>query len=80
MDRIEISANLLIHDETEWQKRGLSQTASGYGAKLMTRWKVMHKGKFRRIYAINYGNSGSTFIILDKKRVFVDVIGTPLAC
>ena len=42
--------------------RGLSWTAAGYGARLPTRYMVQVNGKWRRVYAICYSNSGTMFI------------------
>lgn len=46
----------------EWQKRGLSYTATGYGAKIPTRYMVQFNGKWRRVYCRIYSNSGTCFI------------------
>ena len=45
-----------------WQNANLSQTASGYGKRLTTRWMVQYNGKWRRIYACQYSNAGTLFI------------------
>lgn len=45
-----------------WQTRGLSFTASGYGARIPTRHMVKYNGKWRRVYCIVYSNSGTLFI------------------
>ena len=39
-----------------WHQRGLSQTASGYGKALTTRWKIKHGGRLYRVYATCYSN------------------------
>lgn len=42
--------------------RGLSWTATGYGARIPTAYMVQVQGKWRRVYAICYSNSGVLFI------------------
>lgn len=55
-----------------WQKAGLSYTASGYGAKIPTgRMVKCSDGRTRRVYCITYSNSGSLYIIIGRKRVYV---------
>jgi hypothetical protein len=41
---------------------GLSWTATGYGARIPTRYMVQVNGKWRRVYAIQYSNAGTLFI------------------
>lgn len=45
-----------------WQLAGLQYTASGYGARIPTRYTVRYNGRWRRVYCICYGNSGTLFI------------------
>jgi hypothetical protein len=42
-------------------KRGLSQTASGYGAKLASSRMIHFAGKLRRIYVTIYSNAGTAW-------------------
>ena len=49
-------------DPLEWQSRGLSYNATGYGARIPTVYKVKWEGKWRRVYVCNYGNSGTAYI------------------
>lgn len=63
-----------VHEATlEWQKRGLSFTATGYGSKIPTRNMVFIPKKKRcyRIYATCYSNVASFWIIVDKERYFL---------
>lgn len=41
---------------------GLQYTASGYGAKIPTRYKVRFNNRLYRVYATCYGNASSTWI------------------
>lgn len=45
-----------------WQDRGLTWTATGYGARIPTRHMVQHNGRWRRVYCCAYSNVGTCFI------------------
>lgn len=46
----------------EWQKLGLSFTASGYGKRIPTRYKVKFAGHWRRVFCCQYSNAGTLYI------------------
>jgi hypothetical protein len=46
-----------------WHLQGLQQTASGYGQRLTTRYKVRHNGRLYRVYATCFSNAASHWII-----------------
>lgn len=73
MERLIINKSLLIKRETDWQLDGRSQTASGYGSKLMTRYMANFEGKLRRIYAICYSNVASLYIMRKGERIWVEI-------
>ena len=52
----------LVHAPLAWQVAGLQQTATGYGSRLNTGYKVMYAGKLRRVYAICYSNCASYYV------------------
>ena len=54
-----------------WHEKGLQQTASGYGKKLTTRYKVQYNSKMCRLYCHMYSNIGTCYIIVNKKEVFL---------
>ena len=54
-----------------WHKRGLSQTRSGYGAKLTSSRKAFVDGKWRRVYVTCYGNAGTAWVLVNGERVIV---------
>jgi hypothetical protein len=55
-----------------WHKRGLSQTASGYGRKLTSSKCVkLPDGRVRRIYVTQFSNAGSAWIVLNGKTVYL---------
>lgn len=45
-----------------WQEKGLHQTATGYGRKLLTRYKVYYNGRWRRVYCCCISNSGTCYL------------------
>lgn len=47
---------------TWWQKRGLSYTATGYGRRIPTRFKVKVNGRWHRVYCCIFSNSGTCYI------------------
>jgi hypothetical protein len=48
-----------------WQKRGLQQTATGYGSKLTTAYMLTAPGdRPRRVYAICYSNVASYYVLV----------------
>ncbi|QHR67899.1 hypothetical protein mistaenkt_11 [Escherichia phage mistaenkt] len=53
----------------DWQLAGLQKTATGYGKKIPTSWKVRYLGKLRRIYQDVYSNSGVSYIIVNGKKL-----------
>lgn len=56
-----------------WQEKGLRQTASGYGRKLTTPYKVDYMGKKRRVYARCISNVSSLYVIIRGKSYFLGV-------
>lgn len=63
----------MVYSPTEWQKQGLQQTATGYGSKLNTGYKVAYFGKFRRVYAVCYSNAASLYVMFNGQRRFLGV-------
>lgn len=47
-------------------------TVSGYGGKIPTRHEVHYLGRWRRVYVMLYGNSGSAFIVVGGIDTFID--------
>ena len=54
-----------------WHKAGLSQTATGYGRKLTTRYKIPYRGRLYRIYACCFSNVASHFIMVRGQSLFL---------
>lgn len=62
----------LLDAPLPWQRMGLQQTASGYGAKLTTNWKINFNGKLYRVYATCYGNAASNWFTVKGRKIYVD--------
>ena len=62
----------LIDAPLWWHDKGLSQTSTGYGAKLTTRYKIEFEGKQRRIYCTQYSNSGSLWFMSKGKKYYIN--------
>lgn len=45
-----------------WQEKGLSYTASGYGLRIPTIYKVKVRNRWRRVYACQISNAGTCYI------------------
>ena len=45
-----------------WQENGLSYTASGYGARIPTRYMVKFNDRWLRVYCRIYSNNGTMYI------------------
>lgn len=55
--------------ELPWQKMGLSYTATGYGAKIPTRYMVRTVDqKWRRVYCAIFSNAGTTYVMHGKQK------------
>jgi len=46
-----------------YHKQGLTYTATGYGGKIPTQYKVKHNGRLYRVYCAIFSNNGSLYII-----------------
>ena len=62
----------LVQCPLPWQKMGLQQTASGYGAKLTNTSKIMFEGKLYRIYTTIYSNNGSSWFKAKGRKIYVN--------
>ena len=61
-----------------WQELGLSFTASGYGKKIPTSYKVKYNNRWKRVYSICYSNVSTEYIIEKGKRVLIDLSRYPM--
>jgi len=70
-NRIYCDKSELIDAPLWWQLQGLQKTASGYGAKIETTYKINFEGKKHRIYCTVYGNVGSCWFMTRGERIYV---------
>lgn len=62
----------LVYDPPDWMRRGLQETASGYGKRLNSGLKIHFEGRLRRIYVTIFSNSGTAWFNCKGKRYSVD--------
>ena len=60
-----IEAPMFHHDN------GLSYTATGYGSKLPTRYKVKWGGRWYRVYSVCFSNCSTEYILSKGKKIIV---------
>ena len=61
----------LIDAPMWWHKRGLSETATGYGTRLNTGLKIHFEGRQYRLYCTCYGNSGTVWFKVKGQTIIV---------
>jgi hypothetical protein len=49
------------------------RTASGYGGRLPTAYRVRYGNRLRRVYVMQYGNAGSAYIVVGGNPAFLDI-------
>jgi len=59
---------ITVIDQLEWQKQGLMYTATGYGSKIPTSYKIFKNNRFYRVYAMRYGNLGTLYILINNEK------------
>jgi len=59
-------------DELWYHKRNLMQTATGYGNKIVTQWKIRHNNRWYRLYCAIHSNIGTSYIIVKGEKVVVN--------
>jgi hypothetical protein len=62
----------LIDDPLWYHKKGLMQTATGYGSKLTTQYKINFEGRNYRVYCTCFSNSGSLWFTAKGKKYFIN--------
>jgi hypothetical protein len=73
--RIEAALKDLVVDEPQWMRWATIPTASGYGKKIPTRYKLWHNNRLHRIYACCFSNVATTYIISCNRTIIVDIEG-----
>jgi hypothetical protein len=69
--RIYANREDLLSDPLWYHVQGLSQTATGYGAKLTNAYKVFFGGRFYRVYTTIYGNAGSSWFVAKGRKIYL---------
>lgn len=62
----------LIDAPLWWHEQGLQQTASGYGRRLTSRYKIDFNGKQYRLYTTIFSNAGSTWFKVKGRTIYID--------
>lgn len=62
----------LVTEVKATQQPTYGQTADGYGGKIPTRYMVRYAGRWRRIYAMAYGNSASLYVVVGGQDLHLD--------
>jgi len=73
LDRILANCKELIDAPPEWMKRGLTETASGYGSKLNSGFKISFNGRIYRIYTTIFSNSGTNWFVSKGRKIIVSL-------
>jgi len=68
---INIEQSDYVHAPLWYHDRGLSQTRSGYGAKLTSPYKVPYGGRLYRVYVAQYSNAGTAYIIVKGEKIII---------
>lgn len=69
---IELNDDNAVYSPLWYHKRGLMQTASGYGRKLVTEWKIEYNNRLYRIYLCIFSNSGTLYIRTKNGDIYID--------
>lgn len=69
--RIQADHSNLLYDPPKWMQQGLQETASGYGRKLNSGYKISYCGKLYRVYITIFSNSGSSWFVAKGQKIFV---------
>lgn len=72
MEYLESTFKLKVK-QLQWQKRGLQQTATGYGSRLTTEYMILPDGGkiWLRVYACCYSNAASFYILPKRSTVWI---------
>jgi len=74
--RLEIPVTSCICRPMQWQKAGLTYTASGYGEKIPTQYMVRTiDQKWRRVYCRIFSNVGTLYVMHGKEKTIVELLG-----
>lgn len=72
-DAISLDVTSYKREPLWYHKRGLMQTNSGYGTKLVTEHMIQIEKRWYRIYCCQHSNSGTHYIIKKGKHLVIDL-------
>lgn len=70
---IKSSVAALVEAPMWYHERGLMQTATGYGSKLVTRYKLNIGRRNYRVYSTCFSNCSTEYILFLGKRLIIDL-------
>jgi hypothetical protein len=70
--RIDCMKEDLVYDPPAWLAAGLQETASGYGKRLNSGYKIHYMGVLRRIYTTIYSNNGTCWFMAGGEKIIVN--------
>ncbi len=70
-ERISVDKSELVYDPPEWMRRGLQETASGYGRRLNSGYKINFCGKLYRVYTTIFSNNGTCWFKVKGRQIVV---------
>lgn len=73
MKQIYINESDLIENQLWWQKQRLTKTASGYGTKLPSIYKLKYVNRLRRVYYDLFSNSGAFYILVAQEKIYLTI-------
>ena len=74
-----MSITYLLYYPLWWHEQHRQQTATGYGSKLTTPYKVKYNGRLYRVYCRCYSNVGSLYILPGGKPLYLNNTSTEVA-
>lgn len=69
--RISADRKELVYDPPDWMRRGLQETASGYGRRLNSGLKISFNGRLYRIYITIFSNNGTAWFKTKGEEIIV---------
>lgn len=61
-----------IH-ELPHHKLGLQYTATGYGSKIPTPYKILFAGRWRRVYTACFSNVSTNYVLIDGVKTTITI-------
>lgn len=69
--RIDATREDLIDSPMWYHLKGLMQTATGYGSKLNSGYKIKLNNRLYRVYTTIWSNSGTNWIIANGRKIII---------